>query len=61
MLENVTIPTDLGYKILFLIPKGNVYTKGIGLLEVFWKVVEAVIDTYIDKSVKFTDRGSSPF
>ena len=32
---------------LVLIPKGNVYTRGIGLLEVVMNVVEVLIDTRI--------------
>ena len=36
---------ELGWTALFLIPKGNTYTRGIGLLETLLKVVEALIDT----------------
>ena len=55
MCEHGTIPTDLGWKILVLIPKDNTDTQGIRLLEILWKVVEAVIDTYIKKEVMFRD------
>ena len=40
---------------MVLIPKGNADTKGFGMLEVFWKVVEAVIHTHIKSIVQFHD------
>ena len=43
------------YDTVHLSHKGNIYTPGIGLLEVFWKVMEAVIDTCIKKAVTFHD------
>ena len=39
--------------ILLTIPKGNADTPGVGLLEVAWKVVEALIDTRIKAVVQF--------
>ena len=39
------IPQDLGWKILVLVTKGTTDTRGIGLLEALWKVVEALIGT----------------
>ena len=54
MWENGSIPTELGWTVLVLIPKNNPDTWGIGLLEVVWKVVEAVIDTRIKKWYNFT-------
>ena len=39
------IPQELGWTILVLIPKGTTDTRGIGLLDTLWKVVEALIDT----------------
>ena len=39
------IPHDLGWKILVLVTKGTTDTRGIGLLEALWKVVEALIGT----------------
>ena len=39
MWEHITIPTYLGWKILILIPAGNVDTRKIRLLEVFWKAM----------------------
>ena len=38
---------------LVLIPKGKADTLGIRILEVVWKVVEAVIDTHIKSVVQF--------
>ena len=40
---------------LVLIPKSNSDTRAIGLLEVVWNVVNAVIDTYIKTAVHFHD------
>ena len=37
--------------ILVLIPKGTTDTRGTGLLETLWKVVEALIDTRLCTSV----------
>ena len=37
--------------ILVLIPKGNTDTRGIGLLESLWKVLEAIIYTRLRESV----------
>ena len=39
------ITQDLGWTVLVLIPKGTNVTRGIGLLETLWKVVEVLIDT----------------
>ena len=47
MLEYRTIPTDLVWTILILFSKGNAYTQEIGLLEILWKLMEAIIDTRI--------------
>ena len=41
--------------ILFLIPKGGMDTRGIGLLEFLWKVVEEIIDTHMRASVRLHD------
>ena len=40
---------------LVLIPKGTTDTRGIGLLDNLWKVVEALIDTCSRDSLKFRD------
>ena len=46
------IPQELGWAILVLIPKGTTDTRGIGLLETLWKVVEALIDTCLHASLQ---------
>ena len=55
MWELGTIPADLGCRILVLVSKGNTDNLGIGLLEVFWNMMESIIDTHIKKSVTFHD------
>ena len=47
------IPADLGWKISIFISKGNIDNRGIGLLEVLWKVMQDIIDTCIKKVVTF--------
>ena len=41
------------WTVLVLILKANVDNQGIGLIEVVWEVVEAVIDTQIKSVVQF--------
>ena len=36
-----------------MIPKGNTYTWGFGLLETLWRVMEAIIDTRLRSSIQF--------
>ena len=55
MWEHSKLPTELSYTILFLLPKGNADTWGIGILEVLWKILEAIIDTRIKTEVMFHD------
>ena len=45
----------LGQTVLVLIPKVNADNGGIRMLEIVWKVVEAVIDTQIKAVVQFHD------
>ena len=45
----------MGWTVLVIIPKVTTITWGIGLLETFWKVVEALIDTRIRASIKSHD------
>ena len=40
---------------MVLIPKCYIVTEGIEMLEVVWKVVEAVIDARIKTAVRFND------
>ena len=42
------IPTQLGWIVTVLIPKGGGDYRGIGLLEPIWKVIERVIDKRLE-------------
>ena len=55
MWQTGDIPQDLGLTVLVLIPKVTTDTKGIGLLETLWKVVEVPIDTCIRASLQYHD------
>ena len=41
------------WKMVVLIPKGNGYSRGIGLVEVLWKTVSGVINRHIRVEVHF--------
>jgi hypothetical protein len=49
------LPTEVNWLYLTLIPKPQGGLRGIGLLETLWKLVEAIIDTRIKKTVKLHD------
>ena len=49
------LPTELTWSIQVLLPKPNGGTRGIGLLEVVWKLMEAIIDTRVKNAVQFHD------
>ena len=51
----VEIPQVLEWNVLVLIPKGNIDTQEIVLLEMLWKVMEAFIDTGLWASIQFHD------
>ena len=53
MWESITIPEKLSGAILVLIPKGPMYTWGIGLLGVRWKLLDFIIYTQIKTAVTF--------
>ena len=46
---------ELGWTVLFIIPKGSTDTREIGILEVMWKMVEGVIYTRVKSAVLFHD------
>ena len=46
--EEGRIPTQLGWVVTVLIPKGGGDYRGIGLLEPIWKVIERVIDKRLE-------------
>ena len=55
MWENNTLTIDLILNILVFLANVNADTWVVGLIEVLWKAVEAVIDTWVRKSVQFHD------
>ena len=55
MFQHWDILTYLGWKIIFLIPKGNTDTRGVSLLETLWKVVEYIINTRLRSCITFHD------
>ena len=53
MWQTGNIPQELGWTVLFLINKGTTNTRGIGLLDTLWKVVEVLIETCLRASIQF--------
>ena len=51
MWESRTLPTELSWTILVLLSKVHPDTREIGMFEVLWKVVEAIINTCINTVV----------
>jgi hypothetical protein len=49
------LPQELYWSILAIIPKGSGGSRGIGLLEVSWKVISSIIDTRLKDAIKFHD------
>ena len=49
------IPQELGWTVLVLIPKGTTDTRGIGLLDTLWKLVEELIDIRLRASLQMHD------
>jgi len=49
------LPTELTWSIQVLLPKPNGGARGIGLLEVAWKLMEAIIDTRVKEVIEFHD------
>jgi len=49
------LPTEIPWSVLVLLPKDSGGYRGIGLLEIIWKVVSAIIDARIKASVEFHD------
>ena len=46
---------ELGWTVLFLIPKGGTDTREIGIMEIMWKMVDGVVDTRVKSAVLFHD------
>jgi exonuclease III len=55
MFETGEVPEEVRWSLLILLPKGDGGVRGIGLLELVWKHVEAIIDTRVKKAVRFHD------
>ena len=55
MWDNGNLPKKLSWNIFVLLPKVNMNTRGISLLEVLWKVVEAIINSRVNTAVQFHD------
>ena len=55
MWQNGDILMEMVCVVLVMIPKGNIDTLDIGLLESLWKVVEAIIDNLLRESVRLHD------
>jgi hypothetical protein len=49
------IPTSLTYAVVVLLPKSDGGHRGIGLLEVIWKVLMSVIDVRMKTTITFHD------
>jgi len=49
------LPTELTWSIQVLLPKPNGGARCIGLLEVVWKLMEAIIDTRVKEVIEFHD------
>ena len=52
MWDHRTLPTELSWTILVFIPKINTDTQGVVLLKILWKIVEAVINTWVKMAVQ---------
>jgi len=49
------LPTELTWSIQVLLPKPKGGTRGLGLLEVAWKLTEAIVDTRVKEVIEFHD------
>ena len=48
------------WQAVVLIPKGKKYYRGIGLVEVVWKVVAAIINIRFTSSITYREGGPAP-
>jgi hypothetical protein len=55
VFRSENFPTELSCSVLVLIPKGSGGFRGIGLLEVAWKVVSVIIDARLKDEIQFHD------
>ena len=47
------VPTQMSWSTVVLLPKGNGDYRGIGLLEIGWKVIESIINQWMTSKVIF--------
>ena len=55
MWYNSTLPRELSYTILVLLPKLNTDTRWIDLIKFLCKFVETIINTMVKTTVQFLD------
>jgi hypothetical protein len=55
VFEKGEIPTETAWSVLVLIPKGSGGHRGIGLLEIVWKMISSIIDRYLKYKIEFHD------
>jgi hypothetical protein len=53
IFESGEIPEEMTWSILVLIPKASGGNRGIGLLEIMWKVISSIINTRLQESIPF--------
>jgi hypothetical protein len=53
--ETGELPTELPWSVLVLIPKGSGGYRGIGLLEICWKVISKIMDFRMKQGIDFDD------
>jgi hypothetical protein len=53
--ETGELPTELPWSVLVLIPKGSGGCRGIGLLEICWKVISKIMDFWMKQGIDFDD------
>jgi hypothetical protein len=49
------LPAEISWSVLVVIPKGCGSFRGIGLLEVIWKVIFYIIDSRLNEEIEFDD------
>jgi hypothetical protein len=49
------LPAEISWSVLVVIPKGYGGFRGIGLLEVIWKVISSIIDSRLQAEIEFDD------
>ena len=55
LFRDGTLPVDIVWEKMVLIPKGKGEYRGIGLVEVLWKVCAVVVNCWLNRSVVIQD------